>query len=122
MAAMIKWGDRVHHKEAGAGTVLFVGTVHFMADVWVGVALDEPHGKNDGTIKDVRYFTCPPDHGLLVRPSALTRLDPLPVRRAVGCSLPVTARSSTRNLFPQTAAQAAAMHAALRTHEARQVI
>lgn len=29
-------------------------------------------GKNDGTVQGRRYFSCKPDHGLLVRPSKIT--------------------------------------------------
>lgn len=33
-----------------------------------GVVLDEPVGKNNGTVKGEAYFACEPKHGLLVRP------------------------------------------------------
>ena len=35
---------------------------------WIGVELDEPEGKNNGTVKGKSYFTCAPKHGLIVRP------------------------------------------------------
>ena len=49
------------------GKVRFVGAVHYGKGEWIGVAMKEPVGKNDGTIKDVEYFACAPKHGLMVR-------------------------------------------------------
>ncbi|CAH8856258.1 unnamed protein product [Trichobilharzia szidati] len=42
---------------------------------WVGVILDEPKGKNNGTVQGKRYFTCEENFGIFVRPSQLTLLD-----------------------------------------------
>ena len=39
----------------GEGVVKFLGAVHYAkGDDWVGVALDDADGKNDGTIKGQR--------------------------------------------------------------------
>ena len=35
---------------------------------WTGVQFDEPVGKNDGSVKGQRYFTCPDGYGSLLRP------------------------------------------------------
>jgi tubulin-folding cofactor B len=35
---------------------------------WIGVQFDEPVGKNDGSVKGQRYFTCPDGYGSLLRP------------------------------------------------------
>ena len=58
------------HMEA---TVRYVGETHFKSGEWIGLQLDEPRGRNDGSVDGVRYFTCEPLHGLFVR---RTRLHP----------------------------------------------
>lgn len=54
------------------GVVRYIGPAEFGEGVWVGVELRTAKGKNDGSVHDKRYFTCRPDHGLLVRPSKIT--------------------------------------------------
>lgn len=55
------------------GEIRFVGEVKEIKGsaqrYWVGVELDEPLGKNDGTIHGTRYFTAKPNHGSLVKPA-----------------------------------------------------
>ena len=43
-----------------------------LAGYWVGVAFDEPLGKNNGTIKGKAFFSCPDNHGAFVRPDRVT--------------------------------------------------
>ena len=57
-----------------AGVVSFLGEVHYAKGDWVGVVLDEPAGKNDGTIKGVEYFACSPKCGMMLRRDEVTFL------------------------------------------------
>ena len=57
--------------DARRGEVMYVGDVSDIPSgigAWVGVKLDEPTGKNDGTVKGKRYFECAANCGVLVRP------------------------------------------------------
>ncbi|XP_045700256.1 CAP-Gly domain-containing linker protein 4 [Phyllostomus hastatus] len=54
------------------GTVRYVGPTDFAAGIWLGLELRSAKGKNDGAVGDTRYFTCKPNHGVLVRPSRVT--------------------------------------------------
>jgi dynactin complex subunit len=42
-----------------AGVVRFVGTVEFAPGTWVGVELDEPEGRNSGTVDVSATVTVP---------------------------------------------------------------
>ncbi|KAL5118824.1 hypothetical protein ACEQ8H_003327 [Pleosporales sp. CAS-2024a] len=56
--------------DARRGTISYIGTVPEIPGigVWVGVTLDEPTGKNDGSVKGKRYFECGNNRGVFVRP------------------------------------------------------
>jgi dynactin complex subunit len=47
--------------------IAFVGETQFASGIWVGLIFENPVGKNNGTIKDVKYFECKENHGRFVR-------------------------------------------------------
>ena len=49
------------------GHIRFIGPTKFAHGVWIGVELDQPFGKNDGSLNNVRYFTCPENRGVFVK-------------------------------------------------------
>uniref|UniRef100_A0A8C1JZ20 Kinesin family member 13Bb n=1 Tax=Cyprinus carpio TaxID=7962 RepID=A0A8C1JZ20_CYPCA len=57
------------------GTVRYVGPTDFAKGVWVGVELDVPAGKNDGSVGGRHYFHCNPGYGVLVRPNRVTKAE-----------------------------------------------
>ncbi|XP_069051063.1 kinesin-like protein KIF13A isoform X3 [Lepisosteus oculatus] len=67
------------------GTIHYVGAVDFAEGVWVGVELDLPAGKHDGTVHGREYFRCLPGHGVFVKP---TRLSPAPHKVKAQDSVP----------------------------------
>uniref|UniRef100_A0A0K0E010 CAP-Gly domain-containing protein n=1 Tax=Strongyloides stercoralis TaxID=6248 RepID=A0A0K0E010_STRER len=74
----LKVGDRVvvmAKDEEKIGTVAFVGEVEFAEGLWIGVNLDLPKGKNDGSVNGKRYFQCLENHGSFVRPKNCELLD-----------------------------------------------
>ena len=36
---------------------------------WIGVVLDDDSGKNNGEVQGKKYFSCPDNHGIFVRPN-----------------------------------------------------
>lgn len=55
------------------GDVAYVGLVpELQPGYWVGIRLDEPLGKNDGTAKGKKYFEASEKYGSFVRPDLVT--------------------------------------------------
>ncbi|XP_070467517.1 kinesin-like protein KIF13B isoform X2 [Equus przewalskii] len=112
----LKEGEYVTVGTNKTGIVRYIGPTDFQEGTWVGVELDLPSGKNDGSIGGKQYFRCNPGYGLLVRPGRVRRAGGAGRRRSVGLRLqgaPEPRRSSTlsgsaSNLASLTAALAKA--------------
>ncbi|XP_043095092.1 CAP-Gly domain-containing linker protein 1 isoform X5 [Puntigrus tetrazona] len=70
-----KIGDRVWVNGNKPGVIQFLGETQFAPGQWAGIVLDEPIGKNDGSVSGVRYFQCEPLKGIFTRPSKLSRTE-----------------------------------------------
>uniref|UniRef100_A0A8C3TJ56 CAP-Gly domain containing linker protein 1 n=1 Tax=Chelydra serpentina TaxID=8475 RepID=A0A8C3TJ56_CHESE len=66
-------GERVWVNGNKPGFIQFLGETQFAPGQWAGIVLDEPIGKNDGSVAGVRYFQCESSRGIFTRPSKLTR-------------------------------------------------
>ncbi len=66
----IKVGSRCEMDDElqSRGVVKFVGKTQFGTGIWVGIQLDEPMGKNNGSVKGVSYFQCEDKFGIFVKP------------------------------------------------------
>uniref|UniRef100_M3ZHX7 Kinesin family member 13B n=1 Tax=Xiphophorus maculatus TaxID=8083 RepID=M3ZHX7_XIPMA len=69
----LKEGEFVSVGTNKSGTVRYVGPTDFAEGTWVGVELEVPAGKNDGSVGGKHYFHCNPGYGVLVRPDRITR-------------------------------------------------
>ncbi|KAJ8410332.1 hypothetical protein AAFF_G00203130 [Aldrovandia affinis] len=65
----LREGEYVTVGTSKSGTVRYVGATDFADGIWVGVELDTPNGKNDGSVSGRQYFRCNPGYGVLVRPN-----------------------------------------------------
>lgn len=74
----IEIGSRVLAKaEAGdrLGEVKFKGKTDFAEGLWIGMELDDPIGKHNGTVGGKSYFTAQPKHGIFLRPENIVCMD-----------------------------------------------
>uniref|UniRef100_A0A8C7PRD1 CAP-Gly domain-containing protein n=1 Tax=Oncorhynchus mykiss TaxID=8022 RepID=A0A8C7PRD1_ONCMY len=68
-------GERVWVNGNKPGVVQFLGEAQFAPGQWAGIVLDEPIGKNDGSVAGVRYFQCEALKGIFTRPSKLSHTE-----------------------------------------------
>lgn len=71
-------GDRVWVNGRKSGYIQYLGETQFASGDWAGVVLDEPIGKNDGSVSGIRYFQCEPRRGVFARLHRLTRYPTTP--------------------------------------------
>ena len=57
----------IHAKQQESILFRYIGTTNFAPGEWAGVELDQPLGKNDGSVGGDRYFTCTQNHGVFSR-------------------------------------------------------
>jgi len=89
-----KLGDSVWVSGVKKGVIAFIGETQFAPGNWAGILLDEPIGKNDGSVSGVRYFACQPMHGIFARLQTLTAR---PVDASTGLDkMPVSKPSDTQ--------------------------
>ncbi|XP_029300444.1 CAP-Gly domain-containing linker protein 1 isoform X2 [Cottoperca gobio] len=100
-------GERVWVNGDKPGYVQFIGCTQFAPGQWAGIVLDEPIGKNDGSVAAVRYFQCEDGKGIFTRPSKLSKTA-LPERQANGGQAsPAPGPSATSESAPAATASTA---------------
>lgn len=87
-------GERVWVNGNKPGCVQFIGGTQFAPGQWAGIVLDDPIGKNDGSVAGVRYFQCEDLRGIFTRPSKLSRT-PVAEREANGTQTPANKTSAS---------------------------
>ena len=67
-------GDTVDLQNGTRGIVRYVGLTSFSPGKWVGIELVEAVGKHDGVVQGKRYFKCPMNHGVFVKPAQVLQV------------------------------------------------
>uniref|UniRef100_A0AC35F678 CAP-Gly domain-containing protein n=1 Tax=Panagrolaimus sp. PS1159 TaxID=55785 RepID=A0AC35F678_9BILA len=63
-------GQRIDTEKV-KGRVAFYGETEFSDGTWLGIILDEPLGKNNGTVQGKKYFECEDKYGIFIKPSQI---------------------------------------------------
>jgi len=74
LASDWKVGDRCETNKPGfkhRGEIMYIGRIEGTRSTFVGIKLDEPFGKNDGTAKGKRLFVCEAKYGIFMRPTTV---------------------------------------------------
>ncbi|KAL6426804.1 hypothetical protein ACFW04_009253 [Cataglyphis niger] len=91
-------GDRVWVGGTKPGRIAYIGETKFAPGDWAGVVLDEPIGKNDGSVAGSQYFQCEPKRGIFSRLTRLTRA-PLGGYQMSATSTPTSPPESIRGSY-----------------------
>lgn len=83
----LKEGEYVTVGTNKNGIVRYVGPADFQEGMWIGVELDLPAGKNDGSVGGKQYFKCNPGYGVLVRPKKVKKASGTARRKSAGLRL-----------------------------------
>ncbi|XP_062520862.1 kinesin-like protein KIF13A isoform X2 [Corticium candelabrum] len=75
------------------GVVKFVGETEFQPGEWIGIQLDRPNGKHNGSVLGVSYFKCKPKHGVFVRMDKIIKAPDLSSPKPGGVTLSSTTTS-----------------------------
>ena len=61
-------GDKIYIKKFDCnGIVRFIGETEFKSGIWYGIQLEKQKGKNNGTIKNRKYFVCKQKYGIFIK-------------------------------------------------------
>ncbi|XP_056419792.1 kinesin-like protein KIF13B isoform X1 [Hyla sarda] len=83
----LKEGEYVTVGTNKNGIVRYIGPADFQEGMWIGVELDFPAGKNDGSVGGKYYFKCNPGYGVLVRPNRVKKATGTGRRKSAGLRL-----------------------------------
>jgi dynactin 1 len=100
-----KVGQTVETSAHQQGLVKYIGPIHVADGTWLGIELATPDGKNDGSVRGERYFTCSPAFGLFVRDTNIVRVISQPAPKVAAKPAASTATSKAP-VKPKTATAA----------------
>ncbi|KAK4915011.1 Microtubules assembly and stabilization protein, partial [Elasticomyces elasticus] len=74
MSHDLEVGRLVKNDKNLVGLLHYVGPIHVSPNpdqLWCGIEIAKAEGKNNGSVKEVEYFKCPPQHGLFLKRDAI---------------------------------------------------
>lgn len=74
-ASHLKVGSKVKFplsNKTARGILKFIGPTKFSTGQWCGIELSRPDGRNNGTVKGVKYFQCKINYGIFVHAEKVT--------------------------------------------------